>query len=326
MPGSVTGQGGQDDFVQPFQIERVSVRGRVARLGALVTDVLTRHDYPEPVSLLLGEALTLTALFGSTLKFDGKLTFQAQGKGPIAMLVADYRSPGTLRGYAHIDQDRLAEMIKAGKTSLRDLMGDGFLAMTIDQGTHTERYQGIVALDPEGLTHSAHEYFERSEQIATRIRLAVGPIYNRDASGQSQTSWRAGAIMIQHLARDGGLTGAREDQAEEDKTKPPSLEEENWSHASIMLGSVEDHELLDPALSADRLLYRLYHEDGVRVFEGTPLTFGCSCSRERSANVLGSFDETDIEGMVENGQISVTCEFCNQVYAFDPDDIIVSSS
>ena len=307
-----------DDLVQPFQIEGIGVRGRLARSGALVTDILTRHDYPEPVSVLLGEALTLTAMFGSALKFDGRFTFQTQSDGPVGMLVADYVSPGRLRGYAHIDEARLAGLMAQGRLKERptsaELLGEGFLAMTIDQGAKMERYQGIVALNPAGLTQSAHEYFERSEQIATRIRLAVGPIYHRGEQGRGEVTWRAGAIMIQHVARAGGITGMREP----DDERPPTDEEENWNRASILLGSVEDHELLDPGLSAERLLYRLFHEDGVRAFEAAPLAFGCRCSRERTLNVLRSFDKAEIDGMVQNGEIIVTCEFCNQSYKFDP--------
>lgn len=308
---------GPDDLVQPFQIEGIGIRGRIARLGALVTDVLTRHDYPEPVSILLGEALTLSAMIGSALKFDGRFTFQTQSDGPVAMLVADYQSPGRLRGYAHMDAERLAGLLPKGRPSSADLLGKGYLAMTIDQGGNMDRYQGIVELDPAGLTHSAHEYFERSEQIATRMRLAVGPLYHRDAEGHGEVTWRAGAIMIQHIAREGGITGFREPEDD----RPLTEEEENWNRASILLDTVEDHELLDPELAPERLLYRLFHEDGVRAYRGAPLAFGCRCSRERMVNVLRSFPRDEIDDMVEDGAITVTCEFCNQSYKFDPEAV-----
>ena len=175
----------RDDIVLPFQIEGLGIRGRVVRLGPLVDRVLRQHDYPEPVSRILGEALALTAMIGSALKFEGRFTFQTQCKGPVHMLVADYETPdsehphGRLRGYAQMDETRLSETLAAGKTATSDLLGEGYLALTIDQGADMERYQGIVALDPKGLSESAHEYFQSSEQVATAIHLAAGPLYRQ---------------------------------------------------------------------------------------------------------------------------------------------------
>jgi molecular chaperone Hsp33 len=312
-----------DDLVLPFQIEDLGIRGRVVRLGPLVDRVLTQHNYPEAVSRMLGEALALTAMIGSALKFEGRFTFQTQGKGPVNLLVADYETPdaehksGRLRGYAQMDEGRLDESIAAGRISTADLLGEGYLALTIDQGADMERYQGIVALDPAGLSASAHEYFASSEQVATRIHLAAGPLFQRAADGAAGTTWRAGAIMIQHIASDGGLTGHRESE------EPSALtdEEENWNRASILLDTVEDHELLDPALAPDRLLYRLFHEDGVRAFERAHMDFACRCSRERTRSVVGSFAAEEIDDMVKDGIIEVTCEFCSQVYHFAPDEL-----
>lgn len=311
-----------DDLVLPFQIEGLGIRGRLVRLGPLVDRVLTRHDYPEPVSRLLGEALALTAMIGSALKFKGRFTLQTQSKGPVHMLVADYETAdeagiGHLRGYAQMNGERLAESIAAGRVAPPDLLGEGFLAMTIDQGAGMERYQGIVALDPQGLSHSAHEYFESSEQVATSIRLAAGPLYRRERSGQGGTFWRAGAIMIQHIARDGGLAGGRE----EERAKPPAAEEENWNRASILLGTVEDHELLDPGLAPETLLFRLFHEDGVRAYTPLLTDFGCHCSRERMSGVLRSFGPEEIDAMAQAGVIEVTCEFCSEVYLFAPGEL-----
>lgn len=305
-----------DDLVQPFQIEGLGIRGRIVRLGPLVDRVLKAHAYPEPVSRLLGEALALTVMIGSALKFDGRFILQTQSKGPVGMLVADFQSPGSIRGYAQMDEERVAEALANGRTSPADLLGEGYLALTIDQGPDMERYQGIVSLHGEGLSHSAHEYFASSEQVATRIRLAAGPYYHREAGG-TEKNWRAGAIMIQHIARDGGLTGYREAEDE----SPYTEEEENWGRASILLGTVEDHELLDPALEPNRLLYRLFHEDGVRAFEPSPVEFSCRCSRERMTSVLRSFGGHEIDEMVQDGVITATCEFCSEVYVFDPAEL-----
>lgn len=305
-----------DDLVQPFQIEGLGIRGRIVRLGPLVDRVLKAHAYPEPVSRLLGEALALTVMIGSALKFDGRFILQTQSKGPVGMLVADFQSPGSIRGYAQMDEERVAEALANGRTLPADLLGDGYLALTIDQGPDMERYQGIVSLHDQGLSHSAHEYFSSSEQVATRIRLAAGPYYHREAGG-TEKNWRAGAIMIQHIARDGGLTGYREAEDE----SPYSEEEENWNRASILLDTVEDHELLDPALEPNRLLYRLFHEDGVRAFEASPVEFSCRCSRERMTSVLRSFGGHEIDEMVQDGVVTATCEFCSEVYVFEPAEL-----
>lgn len=305
-----------DDLVQPFQIEDLGIRGRIVRLGPLVDRVLTSHAYPEPVSRLLGEALALTAMIGSALKFDGRFILQTQSNGPVNMLVADYEAPGRIRGYAMMNPERIAEAIGEGRTAPADLMGEGHLALTIDQGPHMDRYQGIVALHPDGLSHSAHEYFANSEQVATRIRLAAGPFYHREADGPEK-NWRAGAIMIQHIARDGGLTGFREG----DDESPYTDEEEAWNRASILLDTVEDHELLDPALEPNRLLYRLFHEDGVRAYDPARIEFSCHCSRERMSSVLRSFGSHEIDEMAQEGVITVTCEFCSEVYIFEPAEL-----
>lgn len=316
MSSSDTGSAHADDLVQPFQIEDLGIRGRIVRLGPLVDRVLTAHDYPEPVSRLLGEALALTAMIGSALKFDGRFIMQTQGKGPVKMLVADFESPGKLRGYAQMDEERIAEAIREGRTETADLLGEGYLALTIDQGPDMERYQGIVALHPKGLSHSAHEYFASSEQVATRIHLAAGPFYHREETGPEK-NWRAGAIMIQHIARDGGLTGYREDRDD----SPYTEEEENWNRASILLDTVEDYELLDPELAPTRLLFRLFHEDGVRAYDPAPVEFSCHCSRPRMTMVLRSFGSHEIDEMVQDGVITATCEFCSEVYVFEPAEL-----
>ena len=297
-----------DDMVVPFQIEGIGIRGRVARLSPLVSDVMSRHDYPEPVAKLLGEALTLVALLGTALKFEGKFTLQTKTDGPVSMLVADYESPGNLRGYAHVDADALAQVMESR------MIGKGYLALTIDQGPDMERYQGIVQLGDGGLVEAAHEYFDQSEQIATKIRMAVGPLYERDTNGEAKVTWRAGAVMVQHLPREGGLTGFREP----DDESALSSEELNWEHATVLLSSVTDAELLDPDVTADRLLYRLYHEDGVRVYSPIGVQFGCRCSRQKIEGVLMTFNQDDLDHMTENGRIEAKCEFCAEKYEFNP--------
>jgi len=306
-----------DDVVVPFQIEGIDMRGRIVRLSPLVSEVMARHSYPEPVAVLLGEALTLAAMLGTSLKFEGRFTLQTKSDGPVSMLVADFESPGNVRGYAHIDPDALTSALERGIASPADLLGKGYLALTIDQGADMDRYQGIVKLDETGLAAAAHEYFAQSEQIATRIKIAVGQFYDRDGEDGAQKGWRAGAIMIQHLPPEGGITGFRE----EDDNTALSEEERNWEHAAILLDTVTDEELLDPEVTADRLLFRLYHEDGVRVYAPSGVRFGCRCSRDRIEGVLRTFGTDDIEHMTKNGRIETKCEFCAEVYAFDPTEL-----
>lgn len=316
-----------DDIIVPFQIEGVDVRGRVARLGPAVDIVLNKHDYPAPVSRLLGEALLLAAMLGSALKFDGTLTLQARGDGPVQLLVADYITPGQVRGYAGFDRAAIAGMPEDVPT-VPELLGRGYLAMTIDQGADMERYQGIVELTGESLADCAHRYFRDSEQIATAIKLAVARVYARDAGGAGSETWRAGGIMVQHLPKPG--QAARPGPVAVRPTDDPDSmhegfagdEADYWRRARLLLETVADDELTDPTLSPERLLYRLYHEDGVRAFTHHGIAFGCRCSRHRVEEVLNAYPRGSLADMTdEEGRITARCEFCDTVYVFDPDAV-----
>lgn len=291
-----------DDLILPFQAEHAEVSGRLVKLGPVVDTILSRHAYPEAVSQLLGEAVALTALLGAALKFEGKFILQASTDGPVDLLVADYQVPGGLRGYARFSAERLAELPPNER-----LLGEGHLAMTIDRGSDTERYQGVVPLEGESLTEAADTYFRQSEQLPTFIRLAVARHYRAGGSVESGWTWRAGGLLVQKLTREGGR-GAR----------VPALAEEDWARAKALAETVEDHELLDPMLPPDRLLYRLFHEERVRAFRAIPLESYCSCSRKRVEELLKRFSPEDLAEMVVDGEVWVTCEFCNRRYRFDP--------
>ena len=293
----------QDDLILPFQAEQADVVGRLVKLGPTVDTILSRHAYPEPVSKLLGEAVALTALLGAALKFEGKFILQASTDGPVDLLVADYQVPGGLRGYARFSDERLAELPAGGR-----LLGEGHLAMTIDRGVDTERYQGVVPLEGESLTEAADTYFRQSEQLPTFIRLAVARHYRAGSAGGRSWSWRAGGLLVQKLTREGGRSVARE----------AAFSEEDWTRARALAETVEDHELLDPLLPPDRLLYRLFHEEQVRAFRAIPLESYCSCSRARVEELLRRFPAEDLAEMVVDGEMWVTCEFCNSRYQFDP--------
>jgi molecular chaperone Hsp33 len=305
-----------DNTVMPFEIKPLGVRGRIVRLGHVVDDILHKHDYPVPVSALLAEAVALTAMLGASLKFDGKFILQTNSDGPVDLLVADFSSPGGIRGYARFNAELIAKL-KA--PTPQALLGKGHLAMTIDQGQGMERYQGIVALGGVTLSEAALGYFQQSEQIPTRLRLAAGALAQRGARPEA---WRAGAIMVQHLPREGGISpqpfhsGDAPEGHEE-----PVVEDDHWVKARLLLDTVEDHELLDPMLTPEELLYRLYHEDGVTVYRPVTLERHCTCSREKIGDLLKSFSDDDRAAMMTDGVIEVTCEFCSTHYRFVPQEV-----
>jgi molecular chaperone Hsp33 len=299
------------DVVIPFAVKPLGVRGRIVRMGAVIDDILSRHDYPDPVSALVAESVALTAMLGTALKFDGKFIVQTKTTGPVQMLVADFVSPGGVRGCAKFSKPRVDELEKPDQ---RQLLGEGILGMTVDQGQDMERYQGIVPLNNSTLTDAAHAYFQQSEQIPTRLRVAAGPLLAR---GEKQTHWRAGAILVQHLPSEGGSSPIAEMQGDAPEEARIEVEEDdNWVKAKLLLDTVEDHELLDPTLTAEEILYRLYHEDGVTVYPAIPISRHCTCSCETVSSMLQNFSSTDRADMVKDGAIEVTCEFCSTPYQF----------
>lgn len=323
IPTRAPSETSADDTILPFEVAALDLRGRVVRLGPAVDDILTRHEYPAPVAKLLGEAIALTLLLGSALKFEGRFILQTQTDGPVRMLVVDYATSGRVRACARFDAERVAAAIAAGEAGAGELLGRGHLAMTIDQGVEASRYQGLVALEGGGLEAAAHEYFTRSEQIPTRVRLAVAEEY-RAGPGGLRHRWRAGGILLQFLPK----APERLRQPDLDPGDAPEgtvpdtvLEDDAWVEGRSLVATVEDLELIDPDVSSERLLFRLFHERGVRVFRSAPVTAQCSCSRENVSAMLRSFPQDDRDHMVEDGKISVTCEFCNSTYVFAPDEV-----
>ena len=308
-----------DNLVLPFRTVKSDVIGRVVRLGSVVDDVLSRHAYPEPVSHALGEALSLTAMLGSALKVQSKLILQTKTDGALDFLVADFVSPGKVRGYASFDKADVGLAQTRGRGDQGALLGNGHVAMTIDPGEDKNSYQGIVAIAREPLVQAAHTYFRQSEQLPTFIRLAVARHYAPGPTGQPVWRWRAGGLMIQQLARAGGK---RELQGEAHDASLEGEDDENWNRARHFAATVEDHELLDPMLSPERLLYRLFHEEGVRVVPPTALAAECRCSRERIQMYLDRFGADELADLREpDGGLTVTCEFCSRQYRFASGDI-----
>lgn len=300
-----------DDRVLPFQIEGADVRGRVVRLGPAVERAVGGHAYPEPVARLLGEAVALVAMMGSALKFDGVLTLQASGDGPLRAIVADYERPaaegngghtGKVRGIARCD----AEAIAATDGSLAGMMGKGVLSLTLDPGGDMQRYQGVVELEGRTLSEAAARYLATSEQLPSLVRLAVG----REMVAGGRETFRAGGIIVQRVAREGG------------NPRASAADDDQWERIGLFVGTIEDHELLDPGLAPEQLLWRLFHEEGVRVYQPHEVSFGCRCSEKRVALILSGFPPVSrLEMQDDAGVIRATCEFCNSAYAFTEADI-----
>src|ERR1700710_769588 len=250
-----------DDAVLPFEVASLDLRGRMTRLGPALDDILTKHDYPAPVGKLLGEAIVLTTLLGSSLKFDGRFILQTQTDGPVSFLIVDFQAPDRLRAYARYDVKRLTDGLDSGA-----LLGKGHLAMTIDQGPDMSRYQGLVALEGGSLEDAAHEYFLRSEQIPTRVRLAVGEEW-RGGEGPKHR-WRAGGMLLQFLpkAPERAQRDLAPGDAPDGTITHTVADDDAWVEGQSLIATVEDVELIDPDLSGERLLYRLFHEPGGRGF------------------------------------------------------------
>ncbi|NBN78830.1 Hsp33 family molecular chaperone [Microvirga tunisiensis] len=307
------------DAVRPFTVDGLDVRGRAVALGPMLNQILDRHAYPAPVARLLGEAIVLTALLGTALKFDGRFTVQTQSDGPVNMLVVDFTAPGSIRAYARYDEQAFRPGGPGEGADPATLLGRGHLAMTIDQGKHMQRYQGLVELDGISLEEVARRYFARSEQIPTEVRLGVGRLFTRRDGQSPSETWTAGGILVQFLPE----APERMRQADlhpgnmPEGTQAHTIDEDDaWMEAKSLVGTVRDDELTDPEITVERLLFRLFHERGVRMFDAQPILDRCRCSREKIEAVLENFSAEERTDMVQDGRIIVTCEFCSTRYEF----------
>ena len=281
------------DTVLPFQVDGLGVRGRFVRLAEVARPVVADARYPAPVASLVLETLVLTALLASVLKYEGVFSLQIQGDGPISLLVADITSEGDMRAYAKFDDAALSRTTAETEGLLPHLVGAGHMAFTVDQGPDTERYQGITELSGTTLCECASAYFRQSEQLDTLIVSAAG------------TEGAAG-VMIQRLPSS---------EFELDEAQ------EAWREAALLAGTLGDEELLDIGLPPADLLFRLYHERGVRVYGTENLHYSCRCSRERVSQTLASFPRAELTDMLDDGAISITCEYCGTDYAFGEADL-----
>ncbi len=297
------------DLVQPFRIEALGLRGQLVRLGPALEAILGPHGYPVRVAGMVAETLALAAVLANALRFNGIFTLQAQGDGPLGMLVADVTNKGDMRSYARFDAERIEAARGGAGGAVPSLLGAGHLSFTVDQGPDGERYQGICALEGASLADCAHHYFRQSGELETAIMLANTVAGETNGAGGRAGNGgggaRAAALMIQRLTSAGGADGDEEPADEE------------WRRAVILMSSATAGELLDPAVTPDQLLYRLFHEDGVRVFRTRPLRHACRCSLDKVATTLRAFPRAEIEAMAEDGTVTVTCEFCKAGYRFD---------
>lgn len=306
------------DAVIPFQVSPLDVRGRAVQLGPVLDSILDRHAYPEVVSRVLAEAITLTVLLGTALKFDGKFILQTKTDGPVPLLVTEFRTPMSVRAYANFDEEKVNASAAASESGTIAMLGTGILAMTIDQGEYTQRYQGIVELDGISLEEVARRYFRQSEQIPTEVRLAVGETLTRGADGTVKHGWSAGGVLLQFLPdstermRQKDLHGG--DGAEDHEYSI----DDAWAEAQALMGTIEDVELTDAEVEPERLLYRLFHEHGVHAFESTKIFDDCGCSEDKIRGVLEGFTAEQISDSTDAGGINVKCEFCSKDYKFQP--------
>ncbi|MEM7068750.1 MAG: Hsp33 family molecular chaperone [Pseudomonadota bacterium] len=311
-----------DDVVVPFAVAPLDVRGRAIQVGSLLDTILKRHNYPHDVGFLLGELIVLNIILGSSLKFDGNFILQTQSDGPVSLVVVDFSTPGSVRAYARFDEAAVEKAAAEGKATPRELLGNGVMALTIDQGPEMQRYQGVVELDGITLEEVAHQYFRQSEQIPTRVRLAVAQIMRAgEGDGPVETSWRAGGLITQFLPDTPGrvVTQDLPGGSGEDEEEVPV--DDAWVEASSLVDTISDDELTDPNISAERLLYRLYNEHGVRVFDGIPVEESCPCSREKVIALVKNFEDEEDGSSEKREDFTTTCEFCSTVYEISANEI-----
>ncbi len=308
-----------DDTVLPFQLDRSDIRGRVARLDGVLEKILGQHDYPPPIEALVAEAALLTAMIGQTIKLRWKLSLQVRGDGPARLIATDYYAPARegqparIRAYASFDSERLDP-----KAEPFSQIGQGYFAILIDQGRGNVPYQGITPIAGGSLSACAETYFAQSEQLPTRFAISFA-LASQPGGAEN---WRAGGVMVQHMPKvspfatgggtgEGGLLAASDIVSGDD--------EENWNRVNMLLDTVEEIELVGPAVQPTDLLVRLYHEEVPRVFDAQSVSFGCSCSADRVRQSLSIYSAKDIAHMTtDDGIVTADCQFCGAHYEFDP--------
>jgi molecular chaperone Hsp33 len=285
------------DFVLPFDLPDAGLRGRLVRLDAVSTRALAAHPLPEPAARVAAETCVLGTLLGSALKLDGRLTVQTKSAGPLDLVAADYYGaeqdrPAGIRSYARLDEGRFASLGESQR-SFESITGEGVVAITIEPKTGGQRYQGIVSLAQASIAASAEAYFAQSEQLPTAIRLAAAPVFE---PGRRRSQWLAGGLMLQ-------------------ATPEGRVDAEDWERLASYVTTLEDMELIDISLAAETVLWRLFHEDEVRVHQAESIAFRCDCDAERIASVLRAYPPSERDGLADaDGIVRARCEFCGRVH------------
>jgi len=319
------------DSVLPFQLDRLDVRGRVARLDTAIDTILAQHDYPAPISGLLAEATLLTALIGQTMKLRHRFSLQARGEGAVTLLATDYFAPekeggpARIRAYAGYDKTAFESTTLEGIA----LLGGGVMGVTIDQGKDRQPYQGITPLSGDSLAECMEIYFAQSEQIATRFSITSA--YASEPG--KKPGWRAGGIVIQHMpkasplmAGGGDAPSGIDDLMSADDVAALGETADDWTNAAMKLATVDAHELLGPHVAADELLLRLFHEDAPRVYAPQPVEFGCTCDAQALHDLLSGYGADALGDMAENGHIVADCQFCGSHFSFAVEDLAKETS
>ena len=312
-----------DDTVLPFQLDASDIRGRVARLDGVLEQVLKQHDYPPVIEALVAEMALLTALIGQTMKLRWKLSLKVRGSGAARLIATDYYGPtddgqpARIRAYASYDADRLNHDAEPFSH-----VGNGYFAILVDQGEGTTPYQGITPLAGGSLSACAQTYFAQSEQIPTRFALT----YCRSQTPGEAAHWRAGGVMLQHMPKASPFASGEGGSGEQGLLDAVDLlsddEGENWTRANILLDTVDDLELIGPIVTPTDLLVRLFHEEGPRVYDAQPITFGCTCSEDRVRQSLSIYSAKDIRTMTtDEGTVTADCQFCGAHYVFSPETL-----
>ncbi|MEL6998240.1 MAG: Hsp33 family molecular chaperone HslO [Pseudomonadota bacterium] len=310
-----------DDAILPFSLARSNMRGRVVRLDRTLQTILDQHRYPPAVSALIAEAALLTALIGQTMKLRWRFSLQVRGEGIVRMIATDYFAPvaegepARIRAYASFDRGEVA----SSRQTPFEMLGQGVIGITIDQGADMRPYQGITPLSGQTLSHCAETYFAQSEQIATRFQMISAEV--QEPGGAKH--WRAGGIMLQQMPDAGGVApdapSGEHGLMSADDVAEMGSRTEDWTRATTLLDTADAHELIGPTVSPETLLFRLFHEEVPSVFDAQPIEFGCTCSAEKVESAMYMYSAKDLTHMTnEDGMLTADCQFCGAHYEFDP--------
>ncbi len=300
-----------EDMIQPFMLHNSTMRGRMVRLDHSLNAILSRHAYHDVISKQLGELMVIGSMLSSNLPPDGILTLQAKGDGIVSFMVADIQQDGSIRAYANINEaveDTLDSLASSNGHGLADIFGQGYLAMTLDtpQG---EPYQGIVPLEGTSFVEAVEHFFSQSQQLDVMFNIHVSRRIREDDSAR----WVAAGIMLERMPE----LSVREREDSHSDTEIT----QDWDYQTLLVNTATEEELSDPHLAPSALLYRLFNEGGVWVYDTQPLRDACRCSREKVQAMLISMSEEERKSIAVDDTIAVTCQFCSREERFELEEL-----